>query len=290
VLNQTPALIHDGIVDGFFVVPGVGPMQFAVERQEFVAPVGLVGDPQDLGETLGFVAPTLTNHVVEQEAALAVANDREVVQGFPCETLSRGVGQDFDWHYLWLAHAHHQRHFPRLIHAALGIFTDGDLDKHGMLPFSGFCPIAEFQNERITQHTIFLRVCQELSAKIAKVCYNIEKTKVRQKRRHMHRKRDILLVPFLILIAIMITGTLIFSRLEGWSIIDSLYFVVTSITTVGYGDLTPTQDVTKIAVIIFNLISIPLALSIFALVAEFYFEKRVNDMEHHFQEIFDKKK
>src|SRR4026208_1419463 len=33
--------------------------------------------------------------------------------------------------------------------------------------------------------------------------------------------------------------TLVFRTLEGWSILDSLYVTVQTVTTVGYGDLTP---------------------------------------------------
>ena len=34
-------------------------------------------------------------------------------------------------------------------------------------------------------------------------------------------------------------GTLIFHTLEGWSILDSLYVTAQTVTTVGYGDMTP---------------------------------------------------
>ena len=34
-------------------------------------------------------------------------------------------------------------------------------------------------------------------------------------------------------------GTILFHRLEGWSILDSLYVTAQTVTTVGYGDLTP---------------------------------------------------
>src|SRR6185369_15305233 len=34
-------------------------------------------------------------------------------------------------------------------------------------------------------------------------------------------------------------GTIVFQRLEGWSILDSLYVTAQTVTTVGFGDLTP---------------------------------------------------
>lgn len=39
--------------------------------------------------------------------------------------------------------------------------------------------------------------------------------------------------------SVIAVGTLIFHWIEGWSILDSLYVAVQTLTTVGYGDLTP---------------------------------------------------
>jgi hypothetical protein len=41
-------------------------------------------------------------------------------------------------------------------------------------------------------------------------------------------------------------GTVVYSVLEGWSILDSLYFSVVTLATVGFGDLTPTTDAAKL--------------------------------------------
>ena len=40
-------------------------------------------------------------------------------------------------------------------------------------------------------------------------------------------------------ITVVILGTVVFHLLEKWSWIDSLYFTVITLATVGYGDLTP---------------------------------------------------
>jgi hypothetical protein len=45
---------------------------------------------------------------------------------------------------------------------------------------------------------------------------------------------------------VLFVGTFVFRALEDWSIIDSLYFSVVTLATIGYGDLTPTSDVAKL--------------------------------------------
>jgi hypothetical protein len=41
-------------------------------------------------------------------------------------------------------------------------------------------------------------------------------------------------------------GTVVYSVLEGWSLLDSLYFCVVTLATIGFGDLHPTTDLAKL--------------------------------------------
>ena len=43
----------------------------------------------------------------------------------------------------------------------------------------------------------------------------------------------------------LLTGTIFYSLQEGWSLVDALYFSVTTLTTVGLGDLAPTTTIGK---------------------------------------------
>ncbi len=47
-------------------------------------------------------------------------------------------------------------------------------------------------------------------------------------------------------LAVVTTGTVSYHFLEGWSWVDSLYFSVVAVTTVGFGDLVPTTDAAKL--------------------------------------------
>ena len=42
------------------------------------------------------------------------------------------------------------------------------------------------------------------------------------------------------------TGTVVYRILEDWSWVDAFYFSAVALTTVGFGDLTPSTDVSKL--------------------------------------------
>jgi voltage-gated potassium channel Kch len=76
-----------------------------------------------------------------------------------------------------------------------------------------------------------------------------------------------LLITSIIVLAI---GTLSYSYLEGWSFIDSLYFSVITLTTIGYGDLSPQTVEGKLFTIFYIFIGIGIILSFINTVYEHY--------------------
>ena len=52
-------------------------------------------------------------------------------------------------------------------------------------------------------------------------------------------------------LAIVATGTVFYTVVEGWRVLDSLYFTVITLTTIGYGDFSPTKDISKVFTIFF---------------------------------------
>lgn len=58
------------------------------------------------------------------------------------------------------------------------------------------------------------------------------------------------------IIAYIILGASIYQWLEGFSVVDSYYFVVITLSTIGYGDISPQTDAGKIFTIFFVIIGL----------------------------------
>lgn len=71
----------------------------------------------------------------------------------------------------------------------------------------------------------------------------------------------------LFVFAILGTGTYFYHILEKWRWLDSFYFSVTTLTTVGYGDLAPRTDGGKIFTIIYIFLGVGIILGFINAVA-----------------------
>ena len=71
----------------------------------------------------------------------------------------------------------------------------------------------------------------------------------------------------IVTIVLLLSGTLFYFYAEKWSILDSLYFCVMTMTTIGYGDLAPTSDLSKIFTMLYAFISIGVFVSLAAKLA-----------------------
>jgi hypothetical protein len=54
-------------------------------------------------------------------------------------------------------------------------------------------------------------------------------------------------------VTVITLGTVVFMLLERWSFVDALYFSVVTLATVGFGDLHPTTDATKLFTVVYIL-------------------------------------
>ena len=77
------------------------------------------------------------------------------------------------------------------------------------------------------------------------------------------------------LAVMLISGTIVYTVVEGWSLLDSLYFSVIAASTVGFGDFAPATDIGKIYTIIYVLVTTGLLLLVLGRVATEMIANRV---------------
>jgi voltage-gated potassium channel len=70
--------------------------------------------------------------------------------------------------------------------------------------------------------------------------------------------------------ALVLTGTIFYWRFEDWTIIESLYFCIVTLTTVGYGDFAPTTTATQIFTIVYILTGFGVLVALLTSVAQEY--------------------
>jgi uncharacterized membrane protein YuzA (DUF378 family) len=71
---------------------------------------------------------------------------------------------------------------------------------------------------------------------------------------------------FIYAVVIILVGAALYHWLEGWSWLDSVYFVVITLTTIGYGDFSPTTPLTKLITIFYGLNGVIMLLMLFDVV------------------------
>jgi voltage-gated potassium channel len=69
--------------------------------------------------------------------------------------------------------------------------------------------------------------------------------------------------PLLLVASLLIVGTIFYVIVEGWSVVDAVYFCAMSLATVGYGDVVPDTDVGKVFTVVYVLSGIGILVSFF---------------------------
>jgi len=93
--------------------------------------------------------------------------------------------------------------------------------------------------------------------------------------RHMARSAEALTV-LLSAFTLLAGGTYVFHQIEGWRPLDALYFCVISLTTVGYGDLTPKTDAGKAVAIVYILLGLGVIMALATTIAQVVMDEAKN--------------
>lgn len=90
--------------------------------------------------------------------------------------------------------------------------------------------------------------------------------KLDQKRVHKSRKRIMIMVGATLLFLLL--GCLWYPLVEKWTVVDALYFSVVTLTTVGYGDMGPSSDASKIFTTLWSFFGVALIAALISIVSE----------------------
>lgn len=80
-------------------------------------------------------------------------------------------------------------------------------------------------------------------------------------------------ISLIILLTIFIIGTIGFHFIEGWSILDSFYVCIATLSTVGYGDFAPETTVGKIFTVFVIIFGVGMMFYTLVLLAETFYRR-----------------
>lgn len=95
--------------------------------------------------------------------------------------------------------------------------------------------------------------------------------------------KNLIITEIILIILIIIIWAFTFHFIEWWRILDAFYFIVSVMTTIGFGDFAPKTDIGKIFVMFYAIIGVPFFISIWWLFLETRFKKAV---EHYLKKVY----
>ena len=102
-------------------------------------------------------------------------------------------------------------------------------------------------------------------------CYNTSMNKLDKEKAQL---RNGLIAAGGAVISLLTIGTIFYHYLEKWSWISALYFTVVTMATVGYGDLHPTTDLSRLFTVFFILFGVTIALASITFIGGQYLSRR----------------
>ncbi len=81
-----------------------------------------------------------------------------------------------------------------------------------------------------------------------------------------------------VFILVILLGSIVYQNVEGWSYIDSVYFTVVTMTTIGYGDIVPATNVGKIITIFASFFGIAMVFYMISVIGSYFFERKLRHL------------
>lgn len=100
-------------------------------------------------------------------------------------------------------------------------------------------------------------------------------------------------VTIFIIIILLAVGTPYYSMTEGWSLVDAFYFSGITLTTVGYGDLHPSHDGSKIFTVVYAFFGIGIIFVLLTSMMSYYLSKHhglIEETMRSYKKIIPKKR
>lgn len=94
-----------------------------------------------------------------------------------------------------------------------------------------------------------------------------------------HLTRNEIFIVVWAALLLILTGTVVYAILEGWTLLDALYATIITITTVGYGDLSPQTPSGRVFAIFFTMIAIGIGGYAISVLAAYAIEKQATKLE-----------
>jgi hypothetical protein len=82
-------------------------------------------------------------------------------------------------------------------------------------------------------------------------------------------------------VSLLAFGTAFYWAAEDWTVTEALYFSVVSLTTVGYGDLVPTTDESRLFTALYLILGVGLLMGFITSAANAKLEERQKHLEEH---------
>ncbi len=91
-------------------------------------------------------------------------------------------------------------------------------------------------------------------------------------------------VLLLLVAIILVGGTVFYNHYEYWGVINSLYFCVTALTTVGFGDFTPHSPNIKLFTVLYILVGVGIILGFVDVIAKHATRRYLKRAEQYLEE------